>query len=541
MSREAHQSILSLIRTYEKSKAISDFIIDNLGAIFIVVDSEGLIYRINVETAKLFNISMEKVAGTPLSNYFNAVNCDIILSYVSKSIEHNTEIFQFEVSLGDQILLLEIQKINLANYYNLFSITGSNITNYKNLLKRNAIIETDLINEKNKILRLNILNSFNLIKTEDSFETNLSKITNIWKEELGISNYIFYEFIEIENYLKPKYFNVLKRPKEIFISDKEAVEFKNIFQSKTISWYSFNSEDQSLLNAGTKILVPIFFEDIPLGVLVIYFKEKKDLDPIVIEILLELSVRFGLFIYQDGLKTELIEKNIQLENAAKLATLGELSAGIAHEINNPLTIIYGKLKLVLSLLKSGKESKEQIFNHIETILKTVDRISSVVRNLKLFSKGENAVIKNDIDIISLIESSFQLFEDRFNSHNIKINFNKGNSKLIIKGNEAQLSQVVLNLISNSIDAVEILNERWISVEVIKVDENQMRIEFTDSGHGISIEHSKKIMQPFFTTKETGKGAGLGLSVTYGIIKAHGGEFYLNRNHHNTQFVVNLPI
>ena len=541
MSREAHQSILSLIRTYEKSKAISDFIIDNLGAIFIVVDSEGLIYRINVETAKLFNISMEKVAGTPLSNYFNAVNCDIILSYVSKSIEHNTEIFQFEVSLGDQILLLEIQKINLANYYNLFSITGSNITNYKNLLKRNAIIETDLINEKNKILRLNILNSFNLIKTEDSFETNLSKITNIWKEELGISNYIFYEFIEIENYLKPKYFNVLKRPKEIFISDKEAVEFKNIFQSKTISWYSFNSEDQSLLNAGTKILVPIFFEDIPLGVLVIYFKEKKDLDPIVIEILLELSVRFGLFIYQDGLKTELIEKNIQLENAAKLATLGELSAGIAHEINNPLTIIYGKLKLVLSLLKSGKESKEQIFNHIETILKTVDRISSVVRNLKLFSKGENEVIKNDIDIISLIESSFQLFEDRFNSHNIKINFNKGNSKLIIKGNEAQLSQVVLNLISNSIDAVEILNERWISVEVIKVDENQMRIEFTDSGHGISIEHSKKIMQPFFTTKETGKGAGLGLSVTYGIIKAHGGEFYLNRNHHNTQFVVNLPI
>jgi C4-dicarboxylate-specific signal transduction histidine kinase len=95
------------------------------------------------------------------------------------------------------------------------------------------------------------------------------------------------------------------------------------------------------------------------------------------------------------------------------------------------------------------------------------------------------------------------------------------------------------MLNNAFDAVEQKSERWVSLSVDE-DAHHLFIQVTDSGNGISENVAKKIMQPFFTTKEPGKGTGLGLSISFGIIKAHGGELYLNHHHPNTQFVIRLP-
>ncbi|MGE3610492.1 MAG: sensor histidine kinase [Bacteriovoracaceae bacterium] len=222
-----------------------------------------------------------------------------------------------------------------------------------------------------------------------------------------------------------------------------------------------------------------------------------------------------------------------------MSSLGLMSAGIAHEINNPLSVIIGKCYHLLDCVEDNSLTPEIVKKDIERMKETSERIEKIVKGLSTFSRdGRNDPFLHT-SLNSIIKNTLSFCEARLKNSNITLIQNVIDPNLMIECREAQVSQILLNLIHNSFDAVENLAEKWIKIDVVDCDES-VKIIVTDSGHGIPENIQHKIMQPFFTTKEVGKGTGLGLSITTGLVKSHNGSIEIDRNHPNTSFVVILP-
>lgn len=233
----------------------------------------------------------------------------------------------------------------------------------------------------------------------------------------------------------------------------------------------------------------------------------------------------------------------QLESAARsssrMAELGTLSAGIAHEINNPLTIISAyATKVAGSNTKPMTEA--QLVACGEAILKATGRISKIVRGLKYFSSGREDQKIEYILIRDLMTEISPFFETTLAQKGVALKVEVEDENLAIVGQSVQLSQVLLNLINNAVDAIESKPEKWIHIQFSRGEDGFIVCTFTDSGHGIPAEVQPNIFVPFFTTKSIGKGTGLGLSIVHGIIRKHGGDIKLNTKSLNTQFIITLP-
>lgn len=234
---------------------------------------------------------------------------------------------------------------------------------------------------------------------------------------------------------------------------------------------------------------------------------------------------------------EILAQRAQLEESAKMASLGEMSSGLAHEINNPLSVIIAKAQL---LIKRQDYSAEERNKTLETIIKTSRRISAIVRGLKTFARDADQDPFEPADLKTILEDTLTFCEQRIRNHGIKLTcILPDSSTTTLECRGTQISQVLLNLLNNSHDAIESLPEKWITVEMLERPD-YLEIQITDSGNGIPESVREKLMTPFFTTKEVGKGTGLGLSLSRGIILSHQGEFYFNHNHPNTQAIIRLP-
>jgi len=212
---------------------------------------------------------------------------------------------------------------------------------------------------------------------------------------------------------------------------------------------------------------------------------------------------------------DLSQKSALLIEKSKMASLGEMAGGIAHEINNPLQIISSSAELLE--MKNG-ESKETLL-----IKNTVSRIEQIVENLKIFS-GESALSQNQIfEVNDSIKESVSLCVQKFKNHGIAIVFNE-NESFKVFGVKSEMKRVIINLLSNSFDSIISSNptDKRIIIDLID-HENEVEIKIHDTGSLITQEISEKIFQPFFTTKKVGSGTGLGLSVSQGLIKKMGGE------------------
>ncbi len=223
---------------------------------------------------------------------------------------------------------------------------------------------------------------------------------------------------------------------------------------------------------------------------------------------------------------------------SKLSTLGEMAGGVAHEINTPLAVILSKSEMIVEMLKDGTFEKESAIVEIEKISATAERIAKIVKGLRQFSRHSDHDPKENIEVRDIVDSTLELCRAKLVMSGIELrqNIEVG---LSVAGRSAELSQVVMNLINNAMDAVEVLPEKYILVSAKKQGPN-VELSVTDSGHGINPAIAEKIMNPFFTTKEIGRGTGLGLSISKGIIEAHGGRFYYDEKNANTRFVIELP-
>lgn len=229
----------------------------------------------------------------------------------------------------------------------------------------------------------------------------------------------------------------------------------------------------------------------------------------------------------------------QLHSAEKLASIGQLAAGVAHEINNPL----GTIMLYASLLKKTIDKKAVEANtddDLNLIINEANRCKNIVSNLLNFARqGKLNLVKFSLNALLLkILKTIQL-DTKY--QNINISFTDESLDLNIEGDKDQLEQVFLNLISNAAESMEDTLLKNLSVNISK-NQEYIVAKIADSGNGIPKENYSKVFTPFFTTKKMGKGTGLGLAITYGIIKMHKGEIGFNsETGKGTTFTIKIPV
>lgn len=228
-----------------------------------------------------------------------------------------------------------------------------------------------------------------------------------------------------------------------------------------------------------------------------------------------------------------------LVHSAKMTSLGEMASGLAHEINNPLAIIMGYNQIILDLSEKNTLAPEKALELSHRIEKTGSRIAKIIASLRAFARdGRNDPYAN-ASVLEIVNQALDFCRSRFKSHKILLDVREIPAELSFECQRVQVSQMLLNLLNNSFDAVDGKTEKWVRVEVLNHD-NEISFVVTDSGKGIPEGIRANIMHPFFTTKMVGKGAGLGLSVANGILQAHSGNLRLDTANRNTCFVATFP-
>ena len=247
---------------------------------------------------------------------------------------------------------------------------------------------------------------------------------------------------------------------------------------------------------------------------------------------------------------KLHETQMQLIESAKMSSLGQMTSGLAHEINNPLNYISGGVqalngtiaRLVSISVKAEKNRLNQIQDDIQGLLKNihngVGRASRIVQSLRAFSSNRSDF--RELNISEPVEMAIDILYGRIKDIGILLNRNYANNVPLITGNLSELNQVFSNLIDNAIYAMEKTKKKELTVETGVVDKFVV-VRILDTGSGIPENIRDKIIEPFYTTKEQGKGTGLGLSISYGIIKKHKGELTFESDHSGSCFKVLLPI
>jgi PAS domain S-box-containing protein len=232
----------------------------------------------------------------------------------------------------------------------------------------------------------------------------------------------------------------------------------------------------------------------------------------------------------------------QLIRSEKLAAVGELIAGVVHEINNPLTGMKGLSELLMKETQDEEKKKDLMFIH-----QSSERIERIVKNLQRFARREEPTRK-DVNINELIDVVISIRNYEMEARSVKVERDYLPDLPLVMADPSQLEQVFLNLITNAEYAIHDNQQKagTLTIATSVVPDNAggetVVIEFSDTGTGIPIEVLPKLFNPFFTTKGVGKGTGLGLSTSYGIIKGHGGEIYGgNRAEGGAVFTVKLPV
>lgn len=245
--------------------------------------------------------------------------------------------------------------------------------------------------------------------------------------------------------------------------------------------------------------------------------------------------------------TEIIEKDAQLVQAAKMKSLGEMSAGVAHEVNQPLNAIkMGSEYLSLMIERGNEIPPEQLSEVVREVSTQVDRAAEIIDTLRAF--GRKSGFKTEqVDINAPIRSVLTLVTRQFELQNISIDLDLAESLPPVTAQDNRLQQVFFNLLNNARDAI--MEKREFAPEaerdLIRIltyaDSENVCAKFSDSGMGISREVRDKIFEPFFSTKEVGHGMGLGLAITYGIVKDYNGSIDIESEASGgTTFILSFP-
>ncbi|KJR41463.1 integral membrane sensor signal transduction histidine kinase [Candidatus Magnetoovum chiemensis] len=313
------------------------------------------------------------------------------------------------------------------------------------------------------------------------------------------------------------------------------------------------------VSISSSFLSLLILEGIILGktyAIKLFYKEIAALSLISILIaaaaILKLGRRFVSLLKE--VEKERQEAFSEIEHSSKLASIGRLAAGVAHEINNPLSIINQNAGLMTDLLEIHTENmeKEQFQSFIDSVrtkekfLSLANSITDAVRRCKTithrllgFARSQDNVFET-IDFNETTKEVISFLEKEIHFRDIQLIKNLDETLPEITTDKGQLQQVMLNIINNAVDAVE--RGGMIEITTGKKDSEIIYISIRDNGKGIPDLHIKHIFEPFYTTKEKGKGTGLGLFISYGIMKKLGGNIYVqSEENKGSAFTIELPL
>jgi C4-dicarboxylate-specific signal transduction histidine kinase len=237
---------------------------------------------------------------------------------------------------------------------------------------------------------------------------------------------------------------------------------------------------------------------------------------------------------------ELRDKQEQLIQAGKLATLGELTTGVAHELNNPLNNIGLYVGNVIDQARLGTLENDRLVTDLEKAMEQVRKATEIISHLRTFGRVAPVSLE-PVDVDEVIERSLSLVQEQLKIRGIEVDFELCPDELLVLANPIQLEQVFINLLTNARDALEDSRTKRIRI-VTEREGDLIRIQVSDTGPGIPRQLEARVFDPFFTTKEVGSGTGLGLSITYSIVKEHGGEISVSsRPRRGATFQILLPV
>jgi histidine kinase len=246
--------------------------------------------------------------------------------------------------------------------------------------------------------------------------------------------------------------------------------------------------------------------------------------------------------------TEVMEKDSQLIQASKMTSLGEMSAGIAHELNQPLNVINVGNEFLRKMLDERKKIPDKdLYQVVNEVKNQVDKAAGIINRLREFSRKADFV-KESVDINAPVRGVFSIVKQQLKLQNIKVRLNLEDNLPTIWAHKNRLEQVMFNLVTNARDAInQRINtpadsgNRFIEIHSFR-EGDHVAVTVSDTGIGIPDDVKDKVFEPFFTTKETGKGIGLGLSIVYGIVKDYDGHIYVEGEEgEGAVFKVTFPI
>jgi PAS domain S-box-containing protein len=237
--------------------------------------------------------------------------------------------------------------------------------------------------------------------------------------------------------------------------------------------------------------------------------------------------------------TALKEAQNQLVMQSRMSAIGEMASAITHEINNPLGVILGRCEMLKLMIANNKNDPATFSRMLETIEITGKRIEKIVKSMRTLShQGEDdPFIRTPVK--DIVQEALDIGTERFRSHGIRVSVSEFDRDLEIDCRSHEVLQVLVNLLNNSLDALESLPEKWIRVEV-QSKGPLVEISVTDSGRGIPDEILNKIFEPFYSTKRVQFGTGLGLSISRSLIQKHGGQLLYDSQSQFTRFVIQIP-
>lgn len=234
------------------------------------------------------------------------------------------------------------------------------------------------------------------------------------------------------------------------------------------------------------------------------------------------------------------DTELKLSHASKLTAMGEMAGGIAHEINNPLSIMKGFIDLMQKSVRRGQIDLKNFEQYLERSSATISRISRIINTMKRISRDSSHELLSLHSANGLVDDALDFIQEKFRDKGLTLEVKRLKDDVQVNCRSVEISQVLLNLLTNAFHAVEDKKDAWVKIELEKMAD-KLELRVVDSGSGIPIEIREKIFQPFFTTKDIGQGTGLGLSISKKILETHKGRLFLDTNCPHTTIVIELPL
>lgn len=482
--------------------------VDTLPAIFYAKDLEGNFIVVNKSFENFVGEPSDKIVGKSNHDIFPKDIADQFRDNDLAIIESGTtqESIETATNADGTEQFYHSYKFPYFNEQNKIYATGGvsfNITDLKlseqKLLAANSVLKTS-----NSILDLAMSN----IGIEEKL-TKLGELlsTSEWDNSPSKVFMLLDKFYPIQKYT--------------FTWNCDAAELENLssFSRKKAQFVKSDSE-------GLFFYYPVIHNDKLICRLFLGHKRMRHNSEIQNDFLMSLHNSIQDLIEKAYIQQELENQKKMMLHNAKLASIGELAAGVGHEINNPLAIIKGYLENLEMFVESPQtESKERADKSIQKIKKSIDRISNIVQSLRNFSRADSDDVF-ETNLVSIIEESIGMVSEIFKKEGIDLKFDIDllgpSSSARIIGNEGRIVQVFMNLLTNARDATAGKEDRKIHLRLWEGSDYYYTSVF-DNGTGIPEEIKERIFDPFFTTKDINAGTGIGLSLVHTIVKEHKGD------------------